>query len=451
MYGRGDLAGSFFISLPNIGPQVFLIDGSTANTAAINYPTIPVTLDIQPSVVNELGYVPRLRGQPVAKLIPIVPGQAMVITDPELPGFKMTIPAGVQIIGWDGVPNTQFGVSVVPVDRSPLPPLLSELEARRTYLFSFGKMGGGTPTGNIPIDTPNDVGGLPGEKIDLYFFNEAPDGTAPNRWEKYGTGTVSPDGATIVTDVNPATGLPYGIPRFCCGARTNVRPSFATLGGGPSGGARDGGKQAGDPVDTATGFFYMNKTDMVLPGRFPIVVTRTYRTNLTNEGPFGIGTSWPFDMSLQLPPAGSTEAFILVTPGNRQDILSRQPDGSYLNLASPSLRGAVLRQDGSDWVLRFREGSVWRFDFAGRIIRKSDRNGNSISILRDVLTQRVSAIAETSGRALSISYTDFGIELITDPLGRQVLETLRLDGFAVEHSSLFDTIAAKVDLVRRFG
>ncbi|HEX2229627.1 MAG TPA: DUF6531 domain-containing protein, partial [Candidatus Binatia bacterium] len=293
--GLSDSAGNLFVPLSVAGPQVFLIDGSTANTPTTNYPTIPITLDIQAGIVNELGYIPRLRGQPVAKLTPIVPGQATVITDPDLPGFKMTIPTGVKIIGWDGQPNTQFGVTTVATDRSPLPPLPAGLEARQTYLFSFGKVGGGTPTGNIPIDTANDVGGLPGEKIDLYYFNEAPDGTAPNRWEKYGIGTVSSDGSTIITDINPATGLPYGIPRFCCGARTNVRPpNFPIVGGGPSGGPRDGGKKAGDPVDTATGFFYLDKTDMVLDGKLTIAITRTYRTNLTNRGPFGLGTSWPF-------------------------------------------------------------------------------------------------------------------------------------------------------------
>lgn len=36
-----------------------------------------------------------------------------------------------------------------------------------------------------------------------------------------------------------------------------------------------------------------------------------------------------------------------------------------------------------------------------------------------------------------------------DPLGREVLAMLRLDGFAVEDERLFDTIAAKIDIVRR--
>ena len=416
--GFSDAAGNLFIPLSVTGPQVFLIDGSTANTPTTNYSTIPITLDIQPNLVNELGYVPRLRGQPVAKLTSIVPGQATVITDPDLPGFKMTIPAGVQVIGWDGQPNTLFGVTTVPIDRSPLPPLPPGLEARQTHLFSFGKVGGGTPTGNIPIDTANDVGGLPGEKIDLYYFNEAPDGTAPNQWEKYGTGTVSPDGTTIITDINPATGLPYGIPRFCCGARTNVRPpNFPTPGGGRSGGPRDGGKTAGDPVDTATGFFYLNKTDMVLSGRIPIAIARTYRTNLTNAGPFGIGTSWPFDVSLASPPNGSGDTLILVSPGNRQDYFSRVSLTNFANSTSPSLRGAVLAVD--ILRLRFKDGSIWQFDLTGRLQSQTDRNGNTIELSRDS-QGRVVRIGLFFGGELTVNYTDAGIASITDPIGRQV-------------------------------
>jgi RHS repeat-associated protein len=431
--GSSDAAGNLFIPVTFSGSTVLLIDASPANNATTNYPTIPITLNIRPGVINELGYTPRLRGQPVAKLIPFVPGQPTVITDPDLPGFKMTIPAGVQIIGWDGQPNNQFGVTTVPVDRSPLPTLLlpAGLEARETYLFSFGKVGGGVPTGNIPIDLPNNYGALPGEKVDLYYFNESPDGTAPNQWDKYGTATVSLDGTTLITDINPATGVQYGIPRFCCGALTPVF-NFINRLFGYSGGPNDGGKNAGDPVDVSTGYFYVDKTDMVLPGRLPIVVTRTYRSNLNNLGPFGIGTSVSFDFALVSPDSFSGQAIVLISPGNRQDTFSLQANGTYINTTSPSLRGAVFSAAGLDaqriYTLRFREGFIWQFNSSGQLIRQSDRNDNTITYVRDNFG-RVINIQEPGGRSLSISYVGTpgeglpNIRLITDPIGRQVLYT----------------------------
>ncbi|MEK7205207.1 MAG: DUF6531 domain-containing protein, partial [candidate division NC10 bacterium] len=295
--------------------------------------------------------------------------------------------------------------------------------ARTIYLFSFGKVGGGLPTGNVPVDTPNDVDGLPGEKVDLYYFNEAPDGTAPNRWEKYGTGTISSDGTRILTDINPATAKPYGMPRFCCGGRTNVPPPPPPRpGGGPSGGAWDGGFGAGEPVDTATGFFYLTKTDLVLPGIVPLTVTRTYRTNLTNAGPFGLGTSWDYDRFLQPPPNGSPDALLLFSPGNRQDLFARQTDGTFSNATSPGLRGAVVTVAGGLRTLRFKDGSTWQFRTSDALlVSQSDRNGNTVLITRDS-QGRVTALTEPRGRALTFSYsgTNLRIDRITDPLGRTV-------------------------------
>ena len=436
--GSSDTAGNLFIPLNVSGATVFLIDASPANNATTNYPTIPITLNIQPGMINELGYTPRLRGQPVAKLIPFVPGQAMVITDPDLPGFKMTIPAGVQIIGWDGQPNNQFGVTTVPIDRSPLPSLVlpAGLEARETYLFSFGKVGGGVPTGNIPIDLPNNYGALPGEKADLYYFNEAPDGSAPNQWEKYGTATVSLDGATLVTDINPATGLQYGIPRFCCGALTPVF-NFINRLFGFSGGPNDGGQNAGDPVDVSTGYYYVDKTDMVLPGRLPVVVTRTYRSNFNNLGPFGLGTSASFDIALAAPDNFQNQSVVLISPGNKQDSFSVQANGTYVNTSSPALRGAVISTAGSDsqqvYTLTFKDGSSWQFNSSGRLIRQADRHNNAIDYGRDNFG-RVASIQEPGGRSLSITYAGLpgqglpNIRSITDPIGRQVLYSYDASG-----------------------
>jgi len=429
--GTSDTAGNLFIPLAVSGPTVFLIDASPANSATINYPTIPITLDIQSGAINELGFVPRLSGQPVAKLISFVPGQETIITDPDLPGFKMAIPAGVQIIGWDGQPNDRFGVTTVPIDRSPLPPLVlpAGLEARETYLFSFGKVGGGVPTGNIPIDLPNNYGASAGERVDLYYFNEAPDGSAPNQWEKYGTATVSLDGTTIVSDINPATGLKYGIPRFCCGALTPIF-NFVNRLFGFSGGANDGGKLVGEPVDVSTGYYYVEKTDMVLPGRLPIVITRTHRSNFENFGPFGVGTSVGFDIALVSPDNFFSQTIVLITPGNRQDAFSLQTNGTYTNATSPSLRGAFISATGSGnqrvYSLLFKNGNLWDFNSSGQLIRQSDRFNNTIAYGRDNFG-RVVSIQEPAGRSLSITYVGLpgqglkNIRSISDPIGRQVL------------------------------
>ena len=425
--GTTDAGGNFLIPLSVTRTQIFLIDGSALNTGTTFYPAVPVTVTIQPSVVNSLGFIARLRAIPAAKLTPITPGQPAVVTDPELPGFSVTIPSGVSIIGWDGQPNTQIGVTQIPLDRSPLPPTPVGLSGGPIYLFSFGKVGGGLPMGNVVIDTPNDLGALPGEPVDLYFFNEAPDGTAPNQWEQYGTGTVSEDGTRIVTDINPATSQPYGIPRFCCGARWNVRSVSDRL-RGPYG---------GEPVDLSSGRFIVQKTDLVLPGRLPITIQRFYRSAPLQSGAFGLNWSLaPYDQRLILEgfritletADRSPYAFVQVAPGRCE------------SQTEPAYRGAVLTQLASlTFDLRLKDGTVQRFepgDFPNVAVLASitDRTGNRLTITRELFGtegfHRISRITESAGRAVTFSYDAPGgrLSALTDPLFRQVRYTYDAQG-----------------------
>ena len=97
-----DGGGNFLLLDPPPGAQVVLIDGSTASTPTVSYPTIPVTVTIQPGQVTPLGFTPHLHAQPVTRTVPLTPGQAATVSDPTIPGFTVQIPAGVTIVGWDG-------------------------------------------------------------------------------------------------------------------------------------------------------------------------------------------------------------------------------------------------------------------------------------------------------------------------------------------------------------
>lgn len=420
---RTDGAGNFLLTNPPTGKQLILVDGSTASTPTTSYPTIPITVTIEPGQVNTLGFTPSLHAQPVGRTVSLIPGQGATITDPAIPGLAVEIPEGVTIIGWDGLPNTQLGMRVVPPDRSPLPPL--EVPAGSVagpiYMFYFGKVGGGTPSAPVPIIGPNDGDGLPGETVDLYFYDEAPDGSRPNQWARYGTGTVSADGTRIIPDTDPATGKPYGMPRFCCGAwrrvyRPQNRPpstaatNLPALGQGPS---------AGEPVDLATGLFVLQKTDLVLPGRLPLAFTRTYRTLDSSLGPFGPGTSHSYDTFVQ---SLSADALLLTLPGNSRATFARQTDGSFVNSTEPALRGAriVSALDGTR-TLHFKDGATWTFDGAGRLVRQADRNSNAVTVARDG-QGRMTALTDPTGRQLTLTYdgTSLRIRTITDPLGRTV-------------------------------
>jgi phosphonate transport system substrate-binding protein len=64
------------------------------------------------------------------------------------------------------------------------------------------------------------------------------------------------------------------------------------------------------------------------------------------------------------------------------------------------------------------------------------------------------SIASSSRRSGPLSDTELArafIGMSEDPEGRRLLDALRLDGFTTGDPSLFDTIAAKVEHIRRVG
>ncbi|MGH7673042.1 MAG: hypothetical protein ACREMC_09080, partial [Gemmatimonadales bacterium] len=250
-----DESGTYrFVNPPLLGDQVLLIDGNTNNTAQFEFPSgiaMPVMIlsgQDNKVLTSHIGRVDATR------FTAIVPGQAASVTDPEVPNFSLNIQSGQTIIGWDGQPVTKINVRKVPVDRLPIRPIPEGVETRSVYLFYFFREGGGDPTSPIPVTLPNDIDAIPGETVTLYYYDEqaTPDPNS-NQWKVMGTGTVTQDGKSIVT--NPGV----GIPRFCCGA------VFSGLTGSGNTGANAGNggcpfcpgsppqPQSNNPVDLASG------------------------------------------------------------------------------------------------------------------------------------------------------------------------------------------------------
>lgn len=65
----------------------------------------------------------------------------------------------------------------VPIDRIPVPPIPTGMFGTAAYMDYFGKPGGGTPSEPIPVTLPNDLDLPPGAQAELWYFDEAPDGT----------------------------------------------------------------------------------------------------------------------------------------------------------------------------------------------------------------------------------------------------------------------------------
>lgn len=408
-----DAGGNFLMANVPVGPQIVFVDGATASSPAATYPIVPVPVTIVGGQDNVLPW-PVFLHEVSTNFTPIAPSVDTIVTDPSLPNFALRIPAGVTIIGWDGQPNTRISVAAVPGDRTALAPLTGGLVASTPYLFYFGKPGGGTPSQPIPVTFPNEFGTEPGTTVDLYYYDESltPDSTS-NQWKKFGAGTVSDDGLQVVSDPG------VGIPKFCCGGGRYVPPPPPPIDDNPTTG--------GDPVVLSTGQLAIEATDLVLPGRHPVVIRRAYRSfsgSFSAVGTLGLlgGQTTLLSYNETLRPSG-TQALAYIS-GFGQSLLSRQADGTYSNAARPGLRGMIATRnpDGSGQV-RLKDGTALTFDTNGRLVERRDRHGNAVTIVRDG-SGRITEIREPAGRALTFQYTGAGqISQLTDPLGRTVRYT----------------------------
>ena len=419
-----DASGNFLFTNPPTGQQVVLVDGPSAL-----YPgSLPVQATIQPGVANVLPY-PVFLHEVGQNYFPIAQGGQTIVAPSDIPGFSMMIPSGTTITGWDGQPNVKVSVIPVPIDRLPIPTLPPNVPAKQVYMFNFGKPGGGYPSRPIPIIMPNDSGAPPGTRMDMWYYDEGPtpDPTG-HQWKIYGQGTVSADGTSVIPDPG------VGQPKFCCGGAASVPtgggsqsapplPFFAAL-------------PVADPVLAQTGMFSLDQTDLVLPGRIPVVIRRAYHSQdpgvasdtnpippareLVNSNAFGLNTTLlDYDDRLE---GGGTGQTLTYTSGFNREQLSLQTDGTYRADRTPMLAGLIGRrnQDGSS-TMRDKNGTVRTFGSDGWLRSITDRTGNTVTIIRT--GAQIQQIIEPGGRALTFQYSGGGISQITDPLGRTVTYT----------------------------
>src|SRR5262249_23698367 len=149
---------------------------------------------------------------PPERFVPIANAAAdQLITDDRFPGVAFTLPAGGTITRWGGMGKTKIAIERVPPHRLPRPP--APRRTRPLFPLFFWPPMGGVPSAPLPVTLPNDLRLNPGDKAQLWYYDAAPLPGVAAEWRLAGTGTVSADGQTIVSDPG------VGIARFCgvCG------------------------------------------------------------------------------------------------------------------------------------------------------------------------------------------------------------------------------------------
>lgn len=151
-------------------------------------------------------------------------------------------------------------------------------------------------------------------------------------------------------------------------------------------------------------------TDLILPARgFPLTFTRSYTS----------GTGWTHNYSDRLTPQGDGSLQYRDVHGNPWSFAASGP-GSWL--PPPKLFQRIESSVGG-WVMRFKDGTLRRFDSLGRLASIEDANGHAATLTYDS-NGRLAVVGASGGSALGFGYDPQGrLATVGDSAGRLVTYT----------------------------
>lgn len=192
----------------------------------------------------------------------------------------------------------------------------------------------------------------------------------------------------------------------------------------------------GDPVNTATGEFFLPVQDLAIAGVGPEVgVSRTYSSTIASQnGPFGYGWSASFASRITVVEQGDVshplpKAVDVVQENGSAVRFTRQSDQTY---AAPDRVFATLEFDdvAEEWRYVRQGVEFFTFDVDGLLTQISDPNGNAVDFAYSA--GRVSSISGGGSRAITVVWSSGRISKLQDSAGREVLFTYDGSGNLVE-------------------
>ncbi len=211
-----------------------------------------------------------------------------------------------------------------------------------------------------------------------------------------------------------------------------------------------GGGYSKDPVQTFTGAYSYEHTDIAIPGRgHTPIFTRVYNSNDTRVGPLGQG--WTHNYNIRLVnPGDGTGSVVLVGPQGRSILYTLSggaftpPDDVYI---------ALVKNADDTYTATHKDQTTWTFNIRGQLTKISDRFGNvsemqyddvnglltsisdpggrgSLALQYDPQTYRLTSIMDWAGRKVSYAY---------DPTGRRLISVTDREGNSTSYTHEGDT------------
>lgn len=169
----------------------------------------------------------------------------------------------------------------------------------------------------------------------------------------------------------------------------------------PSGG---GQMVRGSGVNTGTGAFAMAADDLRLAG-FGVTFdsSRTYASDNTTTGVFGVGWSWAYDIKVIPPAPGQTSVTVRAEDG-AEAVYTAGSNGAYAR--PPGVRSNLSAASGGGWTLTTPAQDTYNFDATGRLVSELDPNGNGVRLS---YTSSAITITDAAGRVVAGSLNSAGL------------------------------------------
>jgi RHS repeat-associated protein len=187
---------------------------------------------------------------------------------------------------------------------------------------------------------------------------------------------------------------------YSASGRTVAVPSAQARGRGRHG-QRTTTRRA-DPVDTATGAFVDQVTDLAVPGTgAPFAFTRTYNSNDPTVGALGKG--WTHSWAASLTVAGSGDVTVRTEDGAE---LAFTPDGVGGFVRPPAVTSTLASVSGGYELIR-ADQARYRFDTAGRLLSVKDRSDQGVDLAYDG-SNRLATATDAAERVFTFTYNAAG-------------------------------------------
>ena len=264
--------------------------------------------------------------------------------------------------------------------------------------------------------------------------------------------TITVDGASDTTDANGY----YSIPEVSCGAHqisVNVPSGYSgynyivNLSGpawdiyltkpGTVYGPQAPSGYSADPVNTATGNYIYQRTDLEIPGKgTPLVFERNYNSQDDTDGPLGFGWNHSYNSVLTV----NADSTVTIRWGDGRTE-TWTPDGGGGYTPQYGVFDTLIDNGDGTFTLRKKDLTVYNFNTSGKLSGIVDKNLNTLSLTYSA--GNLALVSDTSGRNISFTYdANNRITTITDPMGRTVQFAYDVDGNLTSSTDMNGNVTA---------